>query len=341
VTMKPLLMALMGGAIAAPLAADAEDMPALRGVTEWVNSPPLTTSSLRGKVVLVDFWTYSCINWLRTLPHVRAWAEKYKDSGLVVIGVHSPEFDFEKNVEDVRRAVQEMQIAYPVAIDSDHAVWRAFRNQYWPALYLVDANGKIRHRLFGEGDYEGAEKILRQLLAEAGHERRGEERTDVDARGLEVAADWHDLRSPETYLGFQRTENFASPRGAVFGKRRLYEAPTKLMLNHWALAGEWTMGSQSAVLHAAGGRIAFRFHARDLHLVLGPAADGKPVRFRVLIDGKPPGATHGVDVDEKGNGTVTWHRLYQLIRQPKPIDDRLFEIEFLDPGVHAFVFTFG
>ena len=309
--------------------------------TGWLNSQPLTPAGLRGKVVLIDFWTYTCINWLRTLPYVRAWAEKYKDQGLVVIGVHSPEFAFEKNVDNVRRAVQDMRVDYPVAIDSDHAIWRAFRNQYWPALYFIDAQGRIRHHQFGEGEYEQSERILQQLLAEAGASGIGRELVSVEGRGAEVAADWGNLKSPENYVGYQRTENFASPGGAVLGKRRVYSAPARLSLNQWALSGEWTVTDQATVLNKANGRIAYRFHARDLHLVMGPAMRGAPVRFRVLIDGQPPGAAHGFDVDEQGNGTVTEQRLYQLIRQPKPIADRQFEIEFLDPGVEAYAFTFG
>jgi thiol-disulfide isomerase/thioredoxin len=317
------------------------ELPSLGGATGWLNSPPLTPAGLRGKVVLVDIWTYTCINWLRTLPYVRAWAEKYKDQGLVVIGVHSPEFEFEKNVDNVRRAADDMRVDYPIAIDSGYAIWRAFHNQYWPALYFIDAQGHIRHHQFGEGDYERSEATIRQLLAEAGNGGGGHDLVSVDARGAEAAADWDSLMSPENYLGYERTENFASPGGAVLGKRRAYAAPKRLRLNEWALAGEWTVGKQATVLDKASGRIAYRFHARDLHLVMGPAAPETSVRFRVLIDGQPPGAAHGIDVDDQGNGTVTEPRLYQLIRQPKPIADRQFEIEFLDPGVAAFAFTFG
>jgi thiol-disulfide isomerase/thioredoxin len=317
------------------------ELPSLGGATEWLNSPPLTAAGLHGKVVLIDFWTYSCINWLRSLPYVRAWAEKYKDQGLVVIGVHSPEFGFEHNVDNVRRAAKEMGIDYPIAIDNDYAIWRAFKNQYWPALYFVDAEGHIRHHQFGEGEYEQSERIIQQLLAKAGIGGIGRELVSVDARGAEAAADWGSLKSPENYVGYERTENFASPGGAVLDRRRVYAAPERLRLNQWALSGDWTVGKQVAVLNRANGRIAYRFHARDLHLVMGPAARGTAVRFRVLIDGQPPGAAHGIDVDDQGNGTVTEQRLYQLIRQPKPIGDREFEIEFLDSGVEAFVFTFG
>ena len=317
------------------------ELPSLGGATGWLNSPPLTAAGLRGKVILIDVWTYTCINWLRTLPYVRAWAEKYKDQGLVVIGVHSPEFAFEKNVDNVRRAAKDMRVDYPIAIDTDFAIWRALKNQYWPALYIVDAQGRVRHHQFGEGEYEQSEKIIQQLLAEAGNSGIGHELVSVDARGAEAAADWGGLKSPENYVGYERTENFASPGGAVLDKGRVYAAPAKLKLNHWALSGDWTVEKGLTVLNKPNGRIAYRFHARDLHLVMGPETRGASVRFRVRIDGQPPGAAHGIDVDGQGNGTVTEQRLYQLIRQPKPIADRQFEIEFLDSGVQAFAFTFG
>jgi thiol-disulfide isomerase/thioredoxin len=317
------------------------ELPSLGSATGWLNSPPLTAAGLRGKVVLINFWTYTCINWRRSLPYVRAWAEKYKHQGLVVIGVHAPEFEFEKSVENVRRAAKDMRVDYPIAIDSDHAMWRAFKNEYWPALYFVDAQGHIRHHQFGEGKYEESEMIIQQLLAEARIGGIGNELVSVDARGAEAAADWESLKSPENYLGYERTENFASPGGAVPARRRVYAVPAQLILNHWALSGDWTVEKQAAVLDKANGRIAYRFHARDLHLVMGPAARGASVRFRVLIDGQPPGAAHGVDVDDRGNGTITEQGMYQLIRQSKPIADRLFEIEFLDKGVEAFAITFG
>jgi thiol-disulfide isomerase/thioredoxin len=316
-------------------------LPALGSVTAWLNAPPLEAAGLRGKVVLVQFWTYTCINWLRTLPYVRAWAEKYKDCGFVVIGVHSPEFAFEKDIENVRRAVVDLRVEYPVAIDSDHAIWRAFNNKYWPALYVVDAQGRIRHHHFGEGGYEQAERILQHVLGEAGIGGIGHELVAVETRGLEAAADWGSLQSPENYVGYERTENFASPGGATWNKRRVYAAPTRLTRNHWALSGDWTVEAQTIVLHTANGRIASCFHARDLHLVMGPAAQGTAIRFRVRIDGEPPGVAHGMDVDDYGNGTVAAPRLYQLIRQPPPIADRQFEIAFLDAGVEAFAFTFG
>jgi thiol-disulfide isomerase/thioredoxin len=317
------------------------ELPSFGGATAWLNSPPLTPADLRGKVVLIDVWTYTCINWLRTLPYVRAWAEKYRDEGLVVIGVHSPEFAFEKNVDNVRRAAKDMRVDYPIAIDSDFAIWRALKNEYWPALYIVDAQGRIRHHQFGERGYEQSERIMQQLLAETGNSGIGHDLVSVDARGAEASADWGNLKSPENYVGYGRTENFASPGGAISDKPHAYAAPARLKLNQWALSGDWTVGKQATVLNKANGRIAYRFHARDLHLVMGPATLGTSVRFRVLIDGKPPGAAHGIDVDDQGNGTVAEQRLYQLIRQPQPIADRQFEIEFLDPGVEAFAFTFG
>jgi thiol-disulfide isomerase/thioredoxin len=317
------------------------DLPSLGDATAWLNSPPLTAAGLRGKVVLIDFWTYTCINWMRTLPYVRAWASKYEDQGLIVIGVHAPEFGFEKDLDNVREAARDLKVGYPIAIDNDHAIWRAFKNEYWPALYFVDARGRIRHHYFGEGEYEQSEMIIQRLLAEAGIGAITDELVSVDARGAEAAPDWGSLKSPENYVGYQRTENFASPGGAVLDKRHVYAAPARLRLNHWALSGDWTVEKQATVLNQANGRIVYRFHARDLHLVMGPAARGHAVPFRVLIDGQPPRAAHGVDVDDQGNGTVIGQRLYQLIRQPRPIDDRQFEIEFLDSGVEAFAFTFG
>lgn len=315
--------------------------PSLGHATAWLNSKPLTPAGLREKVILIDFWTYTCINWLRSLSYVRAWAEKYKDHGLVVIGVHAPEFSFEKNIENVRRAVNAMKIDYPVAVDNDHAIWRAFDNEYWPALYFIDAKGQIRHHQFGEGKYNQSERIIQQLLAEAGFGGIGRDLVSVDARGVEATADWGRLKSPENYLGYDRTERFASPGGATLNQRRVYAAPVRLGLNQWALSGDWTVGNEASVLNSANGRIGSRFHARDLHLVMGPAMQGGSIRFRVRIDGEPPGAAHGVDVDEQGNGMVTEPRLYQLIRQPTPIADRLFEIEFLDQGVAVYAFTFG
>jgi thiol-disulfide isomerase/thioredoxin len=317
------------------------EMPSLSGATGWLNSTPLTATGLRGKVVLVNFWTYSCINSIRQIPYVHAWAEKYKAQGLVVIGVHAPEFTFEADPDNVRWAVNDFRLGYPVAIDSNHAIWRAFNNEYWPALYFIDAHGQIRHHVFGEGEYDKSEAVIQQLLTEAGTRGVGHELVSVDPHGAEAVADWGDQKSQENYLGYARTENFSSPGTPVADSAHSYTVPDTLKLNDWALSGDWTIGNQAVALNKSNGRIVYRFHARDLHLVMGPATSGKPVRFRVLIDGKPPGDAHGVDVDAQGNGTATRYRMYQLIRQPKPIGDRQFEIEFLDPGVEAFAFTFG
>jgi thiol-disulfide isomerase/thioredoxin len=316
-------------------------MPSLGGATGWLNSQPLKTDSLSGKVVLVDFWTYTCVNWRRTLPYVRAWAAKYKDHGLVVVGAHTPEFSFEHNVDNVRWAIKNMKIDYPVAIDSDYTIWNAFSNEYWPAAYFVDAKGRIRHHQFGEGDYAQSERVIQQLLTEAGTTGFDRDLSSVSPDGAEVAANPGTLRSPETYAGYGQTENFASPGGAARNKSRFYSAPERLEFNQWALIGEWTVGKEAVALNQAGGRVAFCFHARDLNLVMGPAARGASAAFRVLIDGRPPGAAHGADVDDQGNGKVVEQRLYQLVRQPGPIVDRRFEIEFLDSGVEAFDFTFG
>jgi thiol-disulfide isomerase/thioredoxin len=314
---------------------------ALGNATTWLNSQPLTIADLREKVVLIDFWTYTCINWLRTLPYVRAWAEKYKEQGLVVIGVHTPEFAFEHDIKNVRQAALDMQVNYPIVIDNDYAIWRAFENHYWPALYLIDAQGRIRHHQFGEGEYEQSEIFIQQLLVETGSADLDQDLVSVDAQGAEAEADWGSLRSPETYVGYERTENFSSPGGIILDKHHLYTAPARLRLNYWALAGDWTVERQATVLNTANGRIAYHFHARDLHLVMGPAVQGTSVRFRVLIDRQSPGNAHGIDIDDQGNGTVTQQRLYQLIRQPGPIADRQFEIEFLDAGVEGFLFPLG
>jgi thiol-disulfide isomerase/thioredoxin len=316
-------------------------LPSLGGATEWLNSPPLTAAGLRGRVVLVGFWTYTCINWLRTLAYLRAWAEKYQDHGLVLIGVHTPEFDFEHDLDNVRREAKRLRVDYPIAVDNDYAIWHAFDNHYWPALYFVDAQGRIRHHRFGEGDYEQSEMVLQRLLAEAGAAGLGRDLVSVDPGGVEAAADWDSLWSPENYLGAERSENFASSNGAVVGTGHVYAAPAQLRLNHWALAGDWTVNRQAITLNEAEGRLAYRFHARDLHLVMAPATPGGPVRFRVRIDQQPPGPAHGTDVDDQGNGTVSQPRLYQLVRQPGPVTDRTFEITFLDPGVQAYAFTFG
>jgi thiol-disulfide isomerase/thioredoxin len=340
-TAKLLLLASL--VALAPAIASAEEKSTLQrfeATKSWLNSPPLGAAELRGKVVLVDFWTYTCVNWLRTLPYVRAWADKYKEQGLVVIGVHTPEFPFEKDLDNIRRAVEVMRVAYPVAIDSDYAVWRAFSNDAWPAVYLIDAEGRVRYRHLGEGAYERTETTIQQLLAEAGNGDIARQLVTIEARGLETAADWANLRSPETYLGSEQTGNFASPGGTGLGERRVYSAPARLALNSWALAGDWTMKPGSVVLNKAAGRIVYRFHARDVNLVMGPA-HAKAARFRVLIDGQAPGAAHGGDVDEQGHGVVTQARTYQLVRQATPIVDRTFEIEFLDADAEAFDFTFG
>jgi thiol-disulfide isomerase/thioredoxin len=319
---------------------ESRELVAIGRATEWLNSPRLTAASLAGKVVVVDFWTYTCINWLRTLPYVRAWAGKYREA--VAIGVHTPEFGFERNVDNVRRAVQQMRIEYPVVIDNDYAIWRAFNNQYWPALYFVDARGRVRDRHFGEGEYQRSETAIQRLLAEAGVAgRRDDDLVSVVGEGVEAAADWDNLKSPETYVGYERLQNFASRGGADPDRRRVYTAPARVALNQWAFAGEWTIGKQATVLSSANGRIVYRFHARDVHLVMGPARQGFPVRFRVSLDGQPPSAAHGLDISEDGHGTLVEQRMYQLVRQPRPIVDRTFEIEFLDAGVEAFAFTFG
>jgi cytochrome c biogenesis protein CcdA/thiol-disulfide isomerase/thioredoxin len=316
-------------------------LPSLNGAVEWLNSPPLTAESLRGKVVLVDFWTYSCINCLRSLPYIKAWAEKYKDQGLVVIGVHAPEFAFERDQANVRRATKDLGITYPVAIDNNYAIWRAFENEYWPAHYFIDAEGRIRYHHFGEGEYAESEKVIQDLLAEAGKADVPRGFVQANGTGALAAADEKDIDSPETYIGYTRAENFASAGGEVGDKPHDYAAPTALGPNQWGLDGTWTVEDEKAELQSDGGGISYRFHARDLHLVLGPGADGKPVRFRVTLDGKPLGSDHGADTDADGMGTVTDQRLYQLVRQEHGVGDRTFRIEFLDPHVQAFAFTFG
>jgi thiol-disulfide isomerase/thioredoxin len=317
------------------------ELPSLDGATGWLNTEPLTPASLRGRPVVVEFWTFTCINWLRTLPYVRAWSEKYRDDGLVVLGVHTPEFEVERDLANIRRATEAMRIDFPIAADSEYRVWRAFDNQYWPALYFADADGRIRHHRFGEGEYDNSELVIQQLLAAAGARDVSTELAAVNPTGIEAEADWEDLRSPETYLGYSRAERFVSPGGASRDEPRDYEVPAALQLNRWGVAGDWTIGRQAAVVNAPGGTIAHRFHARDLHLVMAPAPDNRPVRFRVLLDGDPPEAAHGVDIDSDGEGSVTEPRLYQLIRQPTPVTDRTFEITFLDAGARAYVFTFG
>jgi cytochrome c biogenesis protein CcdA/thiol-disulfide isomerase/thioredoxin len=316
-------------------------LPSLDGAVAWLNSAPLTRESLKGKVVVVDFWTYSCINCLRAIPYVEAWSQKYKDDGLVVIGVHTPEFAFEKDQANVAKAVRDLKITYPVAIDSNYAIWKAFNNEYWPAHYFIDAQGTIRYHHFGEGEYDESEEVIQQLLKEKDANLKVSGFVQVNGSGAEAAADVNDIQSPETYIGYARQENYVSPEQIQRDMPGTYTAPGRLDVNDWALSGKWDVGGERAMLVAAPGKIVFRFHARDLHLVLGPGKDGKPVRFRILLDGAPPEDDHGVDVDSQGNGTVRGYRLYQLIRQKGKVEDRTFQIEFLDPGVQAFAFTFG
>jgi cytochrome c biogenesis protein CcdA/thiol-disulfide isomerase/thioredoxin len=334
---QPAMMMMSAGGDAAGIP---PMLPELSGATAWINSAPLTAQSLRGKVVLVDFWTYSCINCLRTLPAVEAWYSKYKDSGLVVLGIHTPEFPFEKDEANVRKAVRDLGVDYPVAMDNDYHLWRAFHNQFWPAHYFIDATGRVRFHHFGEGGYEQSEAWIRTLLEERNHQKPPELTVTVAATGAEAASEPESVQSPETYIGYIRAQNFASPGGFNEDEAQLYRAPAKLALNEWALEGRWRDESQIATLLSATGGIAYHFQARDLHLVLG-SAEGMPVRFRVTLDGKPPGADHGDDCDESGVGTVTGSRLYQLIRQKSGARERLFKIEFLSPRVQAFSFTFG
>jgi len=314
-------------------------LPGFNGATGWLNSPALAPSDLRGKVVLVDFWTYTCINWLRTLAYVRAWADRYRDEGLVVVGVHTPEFPFERDADNVRRAVQDMAIEYPVALDPDFEVWRAFENQYWPAAYFADVEGRIRHHQFGEGGYEECEAVIQRLLHEAGRDGVADDLVSVTPAGFEAQADWGNLESPETYVGYEQGRNFASP-GFAADEPRTYVVPEPLNLNDWALAGDWTITSRAGVLEGAEGSIAYHFHARDAHLVISPGARD-PIPFRVLLDGQAPRQSHGVDVDEDGNGLLRDGRLYQLVRQHDEVRERTLEITFLEPGAEAYAFTFG
>jgi cytochrome c biogenesis protein CcdA/thiol-disulfide isomerase/thioredoxin len=324
-----------------PALPDEGPMPELSGAVAWLNSPPLTRDGLRGKVVVIDFWTYSCINCLRALPYVEGWAAKYKDAGLIVIGVHTPEFAFEKERSNVEQSVRDLKITYPVAIDSNYKIWQAFNNEYWPAHYFIDGKGRIRHHHFGEGEYDESERVIQELLKENGANSLADGTINVTASGAEAAPDLPDTRSPETYIGYKRAEHFASAQLFAQDARMAYTPQPRLTLNQWALGGTWKAGLGSAVLDSAPGKIVFRFHARDLHLVLGPAKNGKPIRFKVTLDGTAPGDDQGSDTDAAGAGTVQGHRLYQLIRQKGAVEDRTFEIEFLDPGVQAFAFTFG
>jgi thiol-disulfide isomerase/thioredoxin len=312
----------------------------LDGALEWLNSPPLTNEQLRGKVVLIDFWTYSCINCIRTLPYVNAWAEKYKGQGLVVIGVHAPEFAFEKKIDNVKQAIADFKIKYPVAIDNDYRIWRAFENSYWPAHYVIDAKGQLRYSHFGEGDYAETEKAIQDLLREAGRKMAAGATIKPDAKGAEAAPDLANIRSGETYIGYQQAAGFVSPEHLQADAAGDYSV-AGLRLNQWGLSGKWTVSADKATLDKADGGISYRFSARDLHLVLGPGDGNKPVRFRVTVDGKAPGKDHGADTDADGNGTVTETRLYQLVRQAGEVQARNFEIRFLDPGVDAYAFTFG
>ena len=309
-------------------------MPPLDGATEWLNSEPLGAGELRGHVVLVNFWTLTCINWLRQEPYVRAWSQAYGNDGLVVVGVHTPEFTFEHEIDRVEQATKVREIDYPVALDNDYEIWSAFDNHYWPALYFVDPDGLIRDSHFGEGRYEQSERVIQRLL---GVER---ELVSVEGLGVEAAADWDDLRTPETYLGYGRGGSFASPVGSGVGERRAFELPERLRLNHWALAGEWRIERENVVLEEAGGSVAYRFHARDAHLVLSPGAR-EPIPFRVLVDGGAPGTSGGVDVDDDGNGLLRDGRLYQLLREHDTVRERTLTITFLEPGAEAYVFTFG
>jgi hypothetical protein len=327
-------------AVAASLPVEGH-LPGFEGATGWVNSEPLTNDELLGSVVLVDFWTYTCINWLRTLGYIRAWDAKYRSNGLAVIGVHTPEFPFEHDVENVRRAMKDMRVEYAVAIDSDHAVWRAFANHYWPAVYIADTEGRIRHHQFGEGGYDECEEVIHLLLRDAGRAGIADDLVDIDPDGFEAQADWANLETPETYLGYEQAERFATAGSSSVDEPRSYAAPDRLERNHWALSGGWTIGGRAVVLNEAGGRIAFRFHARDVNLVMGPPEPAASVPFRVLVDGEPPGGARGLDVDEQGNGMLDQQRLYQLVRERGPITDRTFEIAFAAPGAEAYAFTFG
>jgi len=316
-------------------------LPGFDGATGWLNSEPLGAPDLEGKVVLADFWTYTCINWLRTLAYVRAWAERYEEHGLVVVGVHTPEFPFERDIDNVRRAATDLRVDYPIALDSDYAIWQAFANRYWPAVYIADAEGRIRHHHYGEGGYAECEMVVQRLLREAGREGVADDVVSVSPAGFEAQADWANLESPESYLGYEQARSFASPDRPALDEPHSYTTPDTLRLNQWALAGDWTIERRACVSNGADGQIAFRFHARDVNLVMGPRTQGETVAFRVLVDGGPPGDGHGLDTDADGRGTVVDQRLHQLVRQPGSIVDRTFEIVFDGPGVEAYAFTFG
>ena len=315
--------------------------PSLGGATGWLNSPPLAMEDLRARVVLADFGTYTCINWIRTLPYIRAWERRYRDQGLVMLGIQTPEFSFEHDTENIRTALAQMDVTWPVAIDNDYGVWQAFANHYWPALYFIDAEGRIRHHRFGEGDYERSERMIQELLAEAGAAAVDPALVDVAGQGPEVEAEWANLGTPETYLGYVQTTGFASPGNPALDEPRAYEHPAALAPNHWSLAGTWTLGREASTSEEPGGAIAFGFHARDVNLVMGPKPGSSPIGFRVTLDGEPAGDAHGSDVADDGSGTLVEQRMYQLIRQPGPIEDRFFQIEFRDAGAQGFCFTFG
>jgi thiol-disulfide isomerase/thioredoxin len=315
-------------------------MPDLDDAVAWLNSAPLSSKALRGKVVLVNFWTYSCINSLRELPYMKAWAAKYKDAGLVVVGVHAPEFGFEKDPANVKNAVFDLKVGYPIPIDSNHSIWRAFRNQYWPADYFVDAKGRIRYHHFGEGEYVKSERVIQALLRENGATGLDESTVRITADGAEAPPS-EDVRSPETYVGYARAENFASPERMARDSGKTYSPPARTALNQWGLGGSWKAGTESSTLESPSGKIVFQFHSRDLHMVLGPAKNGTPVRFEVKLNGASPGDNHGSDSSTDGMGEVRQPRMYQLVRQKGPVRDVTFEIEFLDPGVEVFSFTFG
>ena len=333
--------ALIGGVVAvASGTGDEGRIPDLDGAVAWLNSAPLSSKALRGKVVLVNFWTYSCINSLRELPYMKAWAAKYKDAGLVVIGVHAPEFGFEREPANVKTAVSDLKVTYPIPIDSNHSIWTSFRNEYWPADYFIDAKGRIRYHHFGEGEYEKSERVIQELLKEAGATGLDQSTVHITAVGPEAPPS-NDVQSPETYVGYARAENFASPERMARGSRRIYSPPARPELNQWGLGGSWNIAAERATLDSAPGKIVFRFHSRDLHMVVGPSKNGTPVRFKVKVNGVAPGDDHGSDSAADGTGEVRQPRMYQLIRQKGPIKDVTFEIEFVDPGVEAFSFTFG
>jgi thiol-disulfide isomerase/thioredoxin len=331
----------MANAASQPFLGDEGAMPDLDGAIGWLNSTPLSSKSLRGKVVMVNFWTYTCINSLRPLPYVKSWASKYQDAGFVVVGVHTPEFSFEHDPTNVDNAVRTLNVTFPVAIDSKGRIWQSFNNEAWPAQYLVDAKGRIRYHHFGEGDYGEIERVIQELLKENGAASLPSGTASPSGVGIEAAPDWADERSPETYIGYRQAQNFTSPEKVHRDSNQTYSVPEKLSLNHWGLSGSWNVNPESAVLQAVPGKIVFRFHSRDLNLVLSPAKDGKAVRFVVRLDGAAPGENSGVDTAPDGSREIQEPRLYQLIRQKGPIVDRTFEIEFLDPGVHALDFTFG